>query len=389
LARAVKAAMRYEADAIAAHAALQEAAAARDRQRLSRELRELVSRYPNLVSLTVQNGDLTVSADRGRPLDAAREYRLEVVRPLGGRPAGPLLAEEPDQTEGPELVAVFGAERARFDQLDEMSQFVDFFRKIAERRKADESSYVYAFAALLGITILAAIGVGTLMARSVSQRIARLAEATQRVGAGDLDIRVPERGSDEIADLARAFNRMLSEVETSRARVEYLRRIGAWQEMARRLAHEIKNPLTPIQLAVQEIHRRYSGADGTYRKLLDSTLEMVEDEVGTLRRLVTEFSGFARLPQAELKLGDLGPDILGGPGTIPLRPNGTARSRGRRAGLESAGPCHAGLSGSTDAAASVDQSGGQRSAGDHPHRLLRQGRGGTRPGRRLLYPRHR
>jgi nitrogen fixation/metabolism regulation signal transduction histidine kinase len=120
-----------------------------------------------------------------------------------------------------------------------------------------------------------------------------------------LTIRVPEAGSDEISDLARAFNHMLGEVETSRARIEYLQRIGAWQEMARRLAHEIKNPLTPIQLAVQEVHRRYGGDDERFRKLLDTTLEIVEDEVGTLRRLVSEFSSFARLPQASLEEEDL------------------------------------------------------------------------------------
>jgi nitrogen fixation/metabolism regulation signal transduction histidine kinase len=75
--------------------------------------------------------------------------------------------------------------------------------------------------------------------------------------------------------------------------------------MARRLAHEIKNPLTPIQLAVQEIHRRYDGKDSEYGKILDTTLEIVQDEVGTLRRLVTEFSDFARLPRAELEPADL------------------------------------------------------------------------------------
>jgi nitrogen fixation/metabolism regulation signal transduction histidine kinase len=98
---------------------------------------------------------------------------------------------------------------------------------------------------------------------------------------------------------------MVGEIEASRARIEYLQRMGAWQEMARRLAHEIKNPLTPIQLAVQEVHRRYEGEDGHYRKLLDSTLEIVEDEVGTLRRLVSEFSDFARLPRAKLEESDL------------------------------------------------------------------------------------
>ena len=75
--------------------------------------------------------------------------------------------------------------------------------------------------------------------------------------------------------------------------------------MAQRLAHEIKNPLTPIQLAVQECHRKYAGEDARYRALLDTTLEIVEEEGGTLRRLVGNFSSFARLPHAELQEASL------------------------------------------------------------------------------------
>src|SRR5258708_8881660 len=71
------------------------------------------------------------------------------------------------------------------------------------------------------------------------------------------------------------------------------------------LAHEIKNPLTPIQLAVQECHRKYDGADAKFRALLDTTLEIVEEEVGTLRRLVGNFSSFARLPHVELRAASL------------------------------------------------------------------------------------
>jgi nitrogen fixation/metabolism regulation signal transduction histidine kinase len=99
---------------------------------------------------------------------------------------------------------------------------------------------------------------------------------------------------------------MLGEMAASRARIEFLQRIGAWQEMAQRLAHEIKNPLTPIQLAVQECHRKYSGDDPRFRTLMDTTLEIVEEEVATLRRLVGDFSNFARLPEAELVDADLG-----------------------------------------------------------------------------------
>jgi nitrogen fixation/metabolism regulation signal transduction histidine kinase len=156
----------------------------------------------------------------------------------------------------------------------------------------------------------------------------RLAEATRRVGAGDLTTRVEEFGSDEVADLARSFNRMLAEVETTRARIEYLQRIGAWQEMARRLAHEIKNPLTPIQLAVEEIHQRYDGADASFRKLLDATLEVVEAEVSTLRRLVGEFSDFARLPQAHLEPGDIAAFLRERSEQSSLLDDGTAMSEG-------------------------------------------------------------
>src|SRR5215467_10940690 len=98
---------------------------------------------------------------------------------------------------------------------------------------------------------------------------------------------------------------MLEELAKSRARVEFLRRMGEWQKMARRLAHEIKNPLTPIQLAVEECHRRYRGDDADYKRVVQTMAEVVEEEIGSLRRLVSEFSSFARLPQAELARDDL------------------------------------------------------------------------------------
>ena len=325
LARTVKASMRNAAAAIAAGQPLRTAVASADAAATKRELEKDLARYPGVVSLSVYaaDGKLLAAVDRGAPLDPKKENKLEVTRFLGEQAPPPDTGNEQYEPEDPpddaglgeapeapaanvaKLVAVFAADKARFEELEGMSQFVDTYKQMEQRREVDEESYVYSFAMLLGITILAAFGVGTLLARSVSSRIGELAVATKRVGAGDLAIRVPEAGSDEIADLARAFNRMLGEVEASRARIEYLQRIGAWQEMARRLAHEIKNPLTPIQLAVQEVHRRYDGDEAAYRKLLDTTREIVEDEVGTLRRLVGEFSSFARLPQARLELADL------------------------------------------------------------------------------------
>jgi two-component system nitrogen regulation sensor histidine kinase NtrY len=322
LARAVKAAMKSEAAAIAADAGLGRAVASGDDAAVKHALERLFRGHPDLVSLMVRNGERTLAeVTRGRPLDPRTENRFEVSRSLvEGEPppaaAGPDAGRAHDEVEappvgddetldGPELVAVFAAQKARFEELSEASQFVETYKRIERRRSADERSYVLAFAALLGITILAAVGVGSLVARGPARRVVDLEVATRRVALGDLSVRVPEVGDDELGKLARAFNRMLSEVEASRSRIEYLQRISAWQEMARRLAHEIKNPLTPIQLAVQDIHRRFDGQSKEYQKLLDTTLEVVEDEVGTLRRLVSEFSDFARLPQAELEEADL------------------------------------------------------------------------------------
>lgn len=308
LARTTKAVMRAEATAIAERPTLSAAVASHDRDAMVRELRASIARQKDVVSLRVLDDDKELAkADRGRPVDDAKELTLEVHRALGSQ-AGEATANE-EVPDGPELVAVFAADRKEMDDLDRMrdgmSRFVDQYNLVATRHLGAERATLLAFAALLGITIVGAIGVGTRLARGVSVRIGRLADATRKVGAGDLATRVDEAGSDEVSDLARAFNRMLGEVESSRARIEYLQRIGAWQEMARRLAHEIKNPLTPIQLAVEEIHQRYAGADAAYKKLLDATLEVVEAEVGTLRRLVGEFSGFARLPEAHLEPGDL------------------------------------------------------------------------------------
>jgi len=301
LARNVKGLMRQEAAEIALRPALHRAAVAADHGALLVELKRAFVDHPSLVSLAVRDPDGKTLAEvkRDKPLDPNHENQLEVGKPIGeGR-------DGPEADDLPQLVAVFAADKSHFDELTEMSQFVDTYKQVEQRRGADERSYLLAFTALLCLTIVAAIGVGSLLARGVSRRIAELARATRLVGEGDLSIRVPEGGGDEIADLAGAFNRMLGEVESSRARIEYLQRISAWQEMARRLAHEIKNPLTPISLAVQEIHRRYAGSDPEYQRLVDTTLEIVEDEVGTLRRLVGEFSDFARLPQASLFRADL------------------------------------------------------------------------------------
>jgi nitrogen fixation/metabolism regulation signal transduction histidine kinase len=290
---AVKDDMKHQADAMAGDEALRGAARRRDGAACERVLDGLLPRYGRLVSLAVEeeDGRSLCARDRGKPLDEATERKLEVRRPLGVDVGGPT----------PTLLVTFAFDRSYEKQLEQAGLVQKGYEDIRTDPDLVYRPVYEAFALLLGITAVATVVLGFLLARGVTRRINRLANAINQVAAGDLDVRVPVTGSDELTELARVFNRMLSEMQQSRARIEYLQRIGAWQEMAQRLAHEIKNPLTPIQLAVQECHRKYAGDDAKFRGLLDTTLEIVEEEVGTLRRLVGNFSSFARLPHADLR----------------------------------------------------------------------------------------
>jgi two-component system, NtrC family, nitrogen regulation sensor histidine kinase NtrY len=293
--RAVKDDLRHEAEAMAGDEALRTAARKHDGPACSAALDALFGRYAGLVSLEVEDDGRTLATrSRAAPVDDARE---RVLPPLRGA-----LGEE---GAGPTLVATFAVDRRYEQELEHAGVVHDGYEKMGSDRDIVYMPAYKAFAALLGITAVVTVVLGLFLARGFTLRIKRLANASNQVAGGNLDVRVPVTGSDELTELARVFNRMLSEMQQSRARIEYLQRIGAWQEMAQRLAHEIKNPLTPIQLAVQECHRKYGGDDPRFRGLLDTTLEIVEEEVGTLRRLVGNFSSFARLPHAELREASL------------------------------------------------------------------------------------
>jgi two-component system nitrogen regulation sensor histidine kinase NtrY len=288
--KAIKDDLKHQTVAIGSDPVLREAAKKRNIETLESELDSVFPRFPELVSLAIEDADGNVLArrDRGRSVDANTERSLEVRRALGA------------EADAPTVVANFAVSRKRLDELESSAAVVARYHQVEQSRPDLYRGYLQTFGFLLTVTMLATVLLGVLLARGVTRRINRLGAAINLVAQGDLSVRVPVTGSDELTELARTFNRMIGEMAQSRARIEFLQRIGAWQDMAQRLAHEIKNPLTPIQLAVQEAHRKYKGDDPRYRELLDTTLEIVEEEVGTLRRLVGNFSNFARLPHAEL-----------------------------------------------------------------------------------------
>ena len=119
-----------------------------------------------------------------------------------------------------------------------------------------------------------------------------------RVARGRRDVEVPAAGGDEVAELARHFGEMvgaLSEAEQHAARAE---RVAAWREMAQHLAHELKNPLTPIQMSVETLVRARAKPDrAAFERLFEESAKVILDEVTRLKHIVAEFSRFAACPR--------------------------------------------------------------------------------------------
>jgi nitrogen fixation/metabolism regulation signal transduction histidine kinase len=114
-----------------------------------------------------------------------------------------------------------------------------------------------------------------------------------KLAAGDLSARVEARGDDEVGRAIQGFNDMAARLQESTERLVYLRQLASWQTLARKMAHEVKNSLTPIRLTVEEMLARYDEAD---RGFMEQATQIVVDEIETLERRVRAFSQFATEP---------------------------------------------------------------------------------------------
>ena len=160
---------------------------------------------------------------------------------------------------------------------------------------------VGAGAAALLATVLLGLWVAARMTRDLDE----LVVGAQAASRGDLDHQVPVRTGDEIGAVAEAFNTMMIDLKDSKERLVLAERIAAWQEIARRLAHEIKNPLTPIQMSVETLRKTWAKKHESFDEIFEESTQTVLEEADRLKRIVSEFADFARLPQPEKRAVDL------------------------------------------------------------------------------------
>jgi signal transduction histidine kinase len=153
--------------------------------------------------------------------------------------------------------------------------------------------------------ILLAILASLWIAAQVSRPIEQLARAAEQVAEGNWETRVAERGRDEIGVLARSFNHMTGELVAQRDRLVQTERVAAWRELARRLAHELKNPLFPLQLTVENLIRARDLPPAEFDEVFHESTRMLGMEIANLKTIIGRFSDFSRMPKPQLERVDL------------------------------------------------------------------------------------
>ena len=148
--------------------------------------------------------------------------------------------------------------------------------------------------------ILLGAAIGLSLAERIADPIRRLTRATRRIARGDFDARIAVRSADELRRLVDAFNSMAAELKAQRSELERTHRLEAWAEMARQVAHEIKNPLTPIQLSAEHLLRVHADKGSPLGGVLEGCVQTILGQVRLLRQISSEFSSFASSPNVKL-----------------------------------------------------------------------------------------
>ena len=152
-----------------------------------------------------------------------------------------------------------------------------------------------------GFGILAAILLSLWLAARVTRPVEDLAIAAGAVAAGNWDTHVPVHGSDELAQLAEAFNKMTHEIVDQRERLVQSERVAAWRELARRLAHELKNPLFPLQITVENLLRARNLPEAEFEEIFKESTTTLLAEIANLKIIIGRFSDFSKMPQPQLQ----------------------------------------------------------------------------------------
>ena len=186
--------------------------------------------------------------------------------------------------------------------LDDTEEAVSFYYSVENNRTGIKITFAIIYTMLVSMLLFLTIVLAIAFAGRLTKPIINLISASKNISSGKLDSKVPDIESDEeIKTLNKNFNNMIDRLKKQQDKLLASERYSAWESVARKLAHEIKNPLTPIQLSIDRLKEKYSEKLKDDRSDFSKYLETINRQIVDIKKLVNEFSDFARMPAPLLK----------------------------------------------------------------------------------------
>ncbi len=186
--------------------------------------------------------------------------------------------------------------------LDDTQQAVNFYYTVENNRTGIKITFAIIYVIIVSMLLFLTIVLAISFAGRLTKPIINLITASKNISNGKLDSKVPEIESDEeIKSLNQNFNNMIDRLKRQQEKLLVAERYSAWESVARKLAHEIKNPLTPIQLSIDRLKEKYSDKLKDDKSDFSKYLETINRQIIDIKKLVNEFSDFARMPSPILK----------------------------------------------------------------------------------------
>ncbi|MDC2996133.1 ATP-binding protein [Candidatus Pelagibacter sp.] len=187
--------------------------------------------------------------------------------------------------------------------LTESQEALNFYYTVEDKRTGIQISFILIYLIVVSLMLFLSVSIAIRFSSRFFRSINNLVNASMSIGRGNLDTKVPEIKTDkELESLNKNFNLMIDRLKTQQDKLLLTERHEAWENVARKLAHEIKNPLTPIQLIIDRFNSKFSNLMNEKDKLnFNENLKIINKQIKQIENLINEFSDFARMPKPILK----------------------------------------------------------------------------------------
>ena len=268
-----------------------------DTQRLIRNLDQihLIDSNKNLIMSSSNSGYVPIE-DRALKMVLNDDRPLKIINTFENKSAAIIKLNVYPNTF---LYVVKFLESEISNYLTESEQAINFYYTVEDERTGIKISFIFIYLVIVTLLLFLSISIAIKFSSRFFRSINNLILASDNIAKGDLDTKVPEIKTDiELETLNKNFNLMINQLKSQQEKLLLSERHEAWESVARKLAHEIKNPLTPIQLTIDRLKNKYEKSiDVKEKENFDNYLKTIIKQINQIENLVNEFSDFARMPK--------------------------------------------------------------------------------------------